>query len=48
MQVKPGLSTGNSVIGNIVIRSFLDEEELEMLILSILEEAFKIVSSQAE
>jgi hypothetical protein len=41
MEIKSRLSTGNSVIGNVEIKSFSDEEGLDALMRSILDRAFK-------
>ena len=41
MKIKSSLSTGNSVIGNIVIDTFADEKGLYALLSSVLDNAFK-------
>ena len=41
MESKAGLSTGNSVIGNVVIETFADENELFVLMPYLLERVFR-------
>jgi hypothetical protein len=41
MKMKSSLSTGNSKIGKVVIKTFADEKELSTLLLSLLDRAFK-------
>jgi len=41
MKIKSSLSTGNSVIGNVVIESFSGEEGLGAQLTSALDQAFK-------
>jgi hypothetical protein len=41
MKMKSSLSTGNSKIGKVVIKTFADEKELSALLPSVLDKAFK-------